>query len=200
MSRPITAEQFLKDVATHRMTVKLDNGVHRHVHFAGHPHAWNMWFGLVTWPGFLTICGDMGTWTFSRVDDMFMFFRDDKLRINCDYWAEKIQNGQHGGRDETKVFSEDLFKGRLLAQLTDYYGLEGADLAFITTAVQRDILSQEGKYDLLIAARDFSCNLPSGGKFHFDTCELPDGKEYAYHFVWCLYAIVWGIQQYDAIR
>jgi hypothetical protein len=197
----MTAEKFLVDVANHKMTVRLDNGIYRHIHFGGHPHAWNMWFGIVTWPGYLTICGDMGTWTFARVEDMFSFFRNDKLRINCDYWAEKIQNGQHGGRDETKVFYEDLFKAQLLTQLTNYYDLQGEDLVAVTAALQEDVLRQEGEYDLLIAARDFSCQMPGrAARFHFDTCELPDGKAYSYHFVWCLYAIVWGIQQYDAAR
>jgi len=48
------------------------------------------------------------------------------------------------------------------------------------------------------AAAEFSCELPSGKSFEFDPCELPSGMVYRYHFIWCLYAIVWGISQYDA--
>jgi hypothetical protein len=195
----MTAEHFLRDIANHKMTVRLDNGIYRHLEFRQATNSWNLWFGIVTWPGYLTICGDMGTWTFRRLEDMFGFFRDKKLRINADYWAEKLEHGQHGGRDGAKQFSEDLFRGRLLEQLTEYYSLEGAELATVTEALRNDVLRQDGKYDLMIAARDFSCKLPSG-KFEFDPCELPDGKEYTYHFLWCLYAIVWGIQQYDAVR
>jgi hypothetical protein len=190
--KPLSAAEFLVDVANHRLTVRLDQGLYRHLIFQ-QPRNSNLWFGIVTWPGYLTIHGDMGTWTFSRVQDMFTFFRDEHLRVNCSYWAEKLQHGIHGGSDGARVFDADLFKGQLLAQLTEYYSLEGKQLAEVTAALQADVLSQDGKYDLLIAARDFR-----HGDFQFDTCDLPDGKEYAYHFVWCLYAIVWAIQQYDA--
>ncbi len=30
-----------------------------------------------------------------------------------------------------------------------------------------------------------------------DTWEI-SGREYTFHFLWCLHAIVWAIQQYDA--
>lgn len=190
--RQVSTESFLTDVANHKMTIKLENGIYRHLVLKQEKDSWNMWFGLITWPGYLTICGDMGTWTFARVEDMFTFFRDDKLQINADYWSEKLQHGVHGGRDGAKVFEDELFKARLLAQLTDYYGLEGEQLKEVTEAIKNEVLCQDCKYDLLIAARDFK-----HGDFRFDTCELPDGKDYAYHFIWCLYAIVWGIQQYD---
>lgn len=166
-----------------------------------------MWFDLITWPGCLTIKGDMGCWTFSRVDDMLTFFRstpDDfvfgKLSINADYWAEKLQHGTHGGRDGAKVWDEESFKKRLTEQLTDYFGLEGDDLKVAKEALTEDVLRQDNKYDLIIAARDFAIDLPDRDAFQFDPCELPDGMEYAYHFIWCLYAIVWGIQQYDAVK
>jgi len=29
--------------------------------------------------------------------------------------------------------------------------------------------------------------------------DIPQGKVWSYHFLWCCYAIVWAIQQYDAI-
>ncbi len=66
--------------------------------------------------------------------------------------------------------------------------MEPQDLEVITTALRDDVLCQDNKYDLLIAARDFSCTVPGWGtgkrdKFQFDMCDLPDGKEYAYHFI-----------------
>ena len=97
--RESTAEQFLRDVDHHNMSVMHESGVYRHLRFR-QPDTGNMWFDLVTWPGFLTISGDMGTWTFARLPDMFEFFRDSKLRINCDYWAEKLQHGNHIGRPD----------------------------------------------------------------------------------------------------
>jgi hypothetical protein len=208
MMKRLEAEGFLRDVANHEMTICLDTNLYRHLRFA-QPQNSNMWFELMNWPGVLTIHGDMGTWTFSRVQDMFTFFRADNLRINAGYWSEKLQHGTYGGSEGAKVWSDDLFKERLREQLTNYYSLEGEDLATVTEALENEVLNQDNKYDLLIAARDFSCDLRKDiripqlahrdrDRFQFDPCELPDGKEYAYHFIWCLYAIVWGIQQYDA--
>ncbi len=189
--REIDADKFLSDVANHAMTVALDNGIYRHVRFR-QPQNSNMWFDLVTWPGVLTIHGDMGTWTFSRVQDMFTFFRDEKLRVNHSYWAEKLQHGTHGGREGARVWSDDLFKEQLFDRVANS-GLEPEEIKDITLALHDELAYLDNKHDLLIAARDFK-----HGDFQFDSCELPDGKEYAYHFIWCLYAIVWGIQQYDA--
>lgn len=232
MSHECTAESFLKDVAGHNMTVKMDNGIYRHLLFKAAKDSWNQWFEIITWPGVLTVHGDMGCWTFSRVSDMFTFFREEKLEINPDYWAEKLQHGTHGGRDGAKVWNEDLFRKHLVDQLTNYYSLEGEDLEVVTQALKDEVLCHDNKYDLLIATRDFSCLLPSkaepledehsgrlGGcvkaivrnserrarndrfnKFQFDSCELPDGKEYAYHFLWGCYSVVWAIQKYDAMH
>lgn len=125
--RELTAEQFLKDVANHQMESRMENGIYRHLVFRqSGEHSWNMWFGIVTWPGWLTIYGDMGTWTFSRVEDMFCFFRDEKLRINASYWAEKLQHGTHGGRDGARVWC-------LYAIV---WAIQQYDAAHVQTAVQ----------------------------------------------------------------
>lgn len=195
--RQATAEQFLKDVANHQMTTSHESGVYRHLRFQI-PLDSNMWFDLVTWPGFLTIAGDMGTWTFARVPDMFTFFRSKELHINPSYWSEKIQGGVHGGSDTAKVYDFETFASRLMDQLQNYYSLEGDDLAAVQQAVKDEILCSEDRYESIAAFRDFSHTLEDGRKFEFDSFEIPDGKDYAYHFIWCLYAIVWGIQQYDA--
>lgn len=194
--KPLEPEEFLRDVASHVMTAKLDDGVYRHIRFA-QPQNSNLWFELVTWPGVLTIHGDMGTWTFSRVPDMFTFFRDEKLRINKSYWAEKLRHGTFGGSDGARVFNDDLFRSQLLDHLENH-DLEREDRECVVRALRDEVLSHDNKYDLMISTRDFSCRLANDRKFYFDPCELPDGKEYAYHFIWCLYGIVWGIQQYDA--
>lgn len=191
------AESFLRDVQAHKMTVLHEADTYRHIRFRK-PGDSNMWFDLVTWPEVLTISGDMGTWTFSRVPDMFNFFRSDKLEINSSYWAEKLQGGVYGGTNTAKIFDPDLFKRSILSQLSDSYGFEGEELKEITEAVKGDVLCDESEYELMRAACDFSYEFGDGRKFHFEGCELPDGKVYCYHFLWCLYAIVWGIKQWDA--
>jgi hypothetical protein len=102
------SEQFAKDVAGHRMTVLHEDGIYRHLRFR-HPDSGSYWFDLVTWPGFLSITGDMDAWTFSRTEDMFGFFRG--TRINPQYWAEKVR----AGRGDVARFDEDYFR-RVVAE------------------------------------------------------------------------------------
>lgn len=201
--REPTAEGFLKNTENHKMTVLHHDGIYRHIRFR-QPSNSNMWFDLTTWPNMLTISGDMGCWTFSRVEDMFTFFRStpedftlSKLKINPSYWAEKLQHGTHGRSDAGKVWDSDSFRKHLLEQVASC-GMEDGDAEAIAEALKEDVLSSDDEFYLISAALEFSCDLPSGGKFEFDSCDLPDGMVYAYHFLWCLYAIVWGIQQWDA--
>ena len=154
-----------------------------------------MWFEIVTWPGCLTIHGDMGSWTFSRLQDMFDFFRCEKLKINEYYWSEKLQHGTYGGREGAMVWDEDTFKEEIIESLGNW-GLEPEDLETVKDALDEEVFNRDGKWEMMTAAHEFSCETTSG-KVRWD-CEMPDGKVYAYHFTWCCYAIVWAIQQYDA--
>lgn len=193
---PLGPEQFLIDVSEHRLSLRRDDGLYRHLSFRK-PKDSNLWFDIVTWPDCLVMRGDMGTWAFSRVEDMFTFFRNEKLKINRSYWAEKLLNGTDGGRRSAQEFDEDVFRAALEDQLVNYYDIDGERLDAIRSALKEKLSFHEGEgqHGLMGAAYDFKHD-----HFQFDPCELPSGLIYQYHFVWCLYAIVWGIQQYDADR
>ncbi len=209
--RELTSDLFLGDIQRHQMQILHESGLYRHIRFR-QPTTSNLWFDLVTWPNCLTIHGDMGTWTFSRVEDMFEFFRDSELRINASYWAEKLRHGTFGGRDGAKVWDQDTFKTHLLDQLENNYDLEGTKLAEVKVAVEEEIFQRhdgDGPHMMRFAAYEFSYEFEEDRwrtgydhqrtwKFHFEGMDLPDGMVYAYHFLWCLYAIVWGIQRWDA--
>lgn len=121
-----SVETFTKDISTHAMTVLLYNGLYRHAKFKKPTDSWHHWFEIITWPGCLTINGDMGTWTFSRIEDMFSFFRcRNGLSINPAYWAEKLQSGSSGGYRQAKEFSMEDFSERLLDQLKKLLRLQG---------------------------------------------------------------------------
>src|SRR5258708_33733869 len=86
---------FLKDVATHEMIVRRDDGPYRHIRFQ-RPDTICLYFDVVTWPGFLCFSGDAGCYVFSRLPDMLEFFRYEskpagKLFINPDYWGQKVE-------------------------------------------------------------------------------------------------------------
>lgn len=193
MTAPLdTSERFLKDVADHKLTVKRDDGIYRHLVFRGSKDSWNLRYELVTWPGCLTIHGDMGTWSFSRLDDMFSFFRSSELKINASYWCEKITSESRFA-GPARRFNADNFKASVLSSL-DGYDLAGdEEKAAIIERLEEEVFGEEDESTARRALADFEY---VGFKFS-DSWEI-NGKGYTYHFLWCLYAIVWGIQQYDA--
>lgn len=86
---------FIRDTKLHEMECIKADGIHRHYRFSK-PNSSAYWFDIVTFPGYLVMTGDMGTWPFRRIRDMVQFFNKD--RIDRGYWAEKLQMGS--GRNE----------------------------------------------------------------------------------------------------
>lgn len=112
--------RFIRDVSSHQLSVIRDNGLYRHLRFS-RPNTRAYSFDIVTWPGYLAVTGDMGTWTFSRITDMFEFFTDthfgrrDSFHINPGYWSEKFEAGAGRSRTESPCFEfdEDDFRKTL---------------------------------------------------------------------------------------
>ncbi len=209
-------EIFLKDVAGHRMNVIREDGLYRHVRFQT-PGSWNMGFDLITWPGYLCYCGDMGTYVFRRLDDMFEFFRTDRehkkgLGINLSYWSEKLV-AVDGGRFKgcAKEFSKARFERVICEYRLEWIRenrerLSKAQRRDLWEAVRDDVLYRldDGEYEVQQAAHDFSHTVDCAGRsvkptirFEFNDLWECDFTDYTYHFVWCCYALAWGIKQYD---
>jgi hypothetical protein len=115
------AERFAVDAAHHVMKIRRDDGLYRHLEFRrfapprqGEPPRLQSfyWFDLVTWPGHLAIDGDMNGYQFARTEDMFGFFRGN--RINPGYWAEKLC-----GPVTVKEYSEDRFRKIVTEHITE---------------------------------------------------------------------------------
>lgn len=186
--------EFLSGVAKHKMTVRMESGIYRHLWFA-EPGTGNRHFALTTWPGYLAITGDMGAFTFTRVEDMFEFFRakpSHGLAINPGYWAEKaVAVDRNGGL--TKFSPE---KARNV--VTDG-AAEGWEPPVDMKRVESEVFSEldSGEHAFRTALQNFEDYTGTRVRFPFsDHCEW-NFHEYDFHFIWCLYAIVWGIQQYD---
>lgn len=216
MSRPDysrTLASFQRDTAEHQMDVLLDSGVYRHLRFSNGGSS-VYYFDIVTWPGHLAISGDMGAAVFSRLPDMFEFFRADQrpedapgaLRINAGYWAEKcIANA--GNKEE---FSSDLFEQIVREHFDSYMEFQDSDEEGFEEA--RSELWDEiegglfGMYDSAGEALGAAMSFKSGDK-RFADFNMQDAWDwgssvevYTYHFIWRLYAIAYAVKAYDAAK
>lgn len=211
-----TEQRFLQDVAEHRMIVVRDDGVNRHIRFQK-PGTYCMHFDLITWPGYLCYTGDMGTYVFRRLEDMFEFFRTDRkymqlrngetLAINLSYWAEKLEGvDRHGG---VKEFSEAKFNRAIFEYLANwvrehYDRTTKAERRELWDAVMNEVLGADGDsggYRKQVAAHDFSHYVNDRvHQFYFQDFWENSLEEYTYRFIWCCYALAWGVQKYDESR
>ncbi len=214
-------ENFLKDVANHQMIVIRDDGVHRHVRFK-RPESGIGWFDLITWPGTLCIDGDMGTYVFRRLEDMFEFFRTDgkyflrdgiKLGINPGYWGEKVQAQSvfGGGIQE---FSTDIFRQHV-TEVFDSWAEENQpdgdadqeerdkfehlkEELFGEITVEVLDSTDDGETRSYDAAMNFKSD--AAPDFAFRDCWEWRCMTFTFHFIWCCYAIAWGVKTYDEAK
>jgi hypothetical protein len=199
----LTEDQFMREVAEHKIIVIRDDGVHRHIRFK-QPDSICMHFDLITWPGYLCYTGDMGTYVFQRLTDMFEFFRTDreykkrggkKLAINLSYWGEKLQATDRG--DGYRKYSADKFKANIMDWI-EQRGLVGKLGHGLRDELESEVLDHaDDSADVAYrAAMDFKW----AGKYVFPDFYEVDSEEYTHRFVWCCYALAWGIEQYDASK
>jgi len=202
-------EEFLKDVEEHEIDVIKDDGFYRHIRFK-HPLSWNYWFDLLTWEGNLCITGDIGAHVFSRVDDMFKFFRSETLEINDGYSAEKLLASCV--RSGVKKFCFEAFRDRV----KDYYDsfaednedeLGSLEMQKLWEEISESVLDEgeQGEFFAYHAVQEFEWTFHKDGvklTFDFQDFFLDGGntEAYTHHYIWCLYAIVWGINKYDKYK
>lgn len=196
MTEP-TKEEFLKHVENHKMEIINDSGVCRHILFKK-PNDSDRYFQITTWPNHLCISGDMGTYVFSRLYDMFDFFRKEK---------------HDPGYVHSKMASDSLFEKAIqfspaLAEryVKEYLPqiLEDAsptEKARITDEVLSEIDFHSGVDGLIYSLNEYE-DSESGLTLEKLTENIfeYDFTTYTYHYLWCLHAIYWAIQQYDKLK
>jgi hypothetical protein len=193
------AARFPKETATHEARVLLDNGLHLHIE-CRRPGTYSYGFNVTTWPGYLAITGDMGSFVFTRLPDMFAFFRHPQGYINAGYWREKLVAEDRMG---TLAYSPDRFREVIVRRFKDwaegwrddYTAEERRDLR---ERIRDEVLScaDDGEYYAFNAAQRFEFD----GEYFFAEFWESNLKEYTYQYLWCCHAIVWAIQQYDALK
>lgn len=202
---PTTALLFQLDTAQHLMSVMHDDGVYRHVRFQA-PGSGIGWFELVTWPGGLTITGDMETYVFRRLTDMFEFFATTG-DINPGYWEQKEQGGK------TREYSPERLDSHVMDLFREYADEHGWVLTQVRNLWDElcteildhpdDVHEDESAARAAISGFTWASTLDDEEleelpPFRFyDTWEW-DLRDFTHHFLWACFAIRWGVNQYNA--
>lgn len=181
----LVKERIVNDLAEHVITVKHNDGLYRHWR-CGTPESSNMSFHIITWPGSLCYTGDMGSYVFTRTEEMVAF-----MRTAChdyQYAAEKVV----AGRDEIKEWSEELFRQNLADRIKDS---DDGTFSVHTNRGREDRNVQEAVDEVIDDYEEYNDPSHAMSAMYesglFDGGDLPSCKEYTFRFLWCLHAIKW---------
>ncbi|MBK0032717.1 hypothetical protein IBT47_10525 [Erwinia sp. S43] len=196
--------RFIRDVSSHQLEVIRDDGLYRHLRFS-RPNTNAYYFDIVTWPGYLTVTGDMGTWTFSRIADMFQFFAAERqsFEVNPGYWSEKFESGTGRSRHDTPCyeFDGDAFDKGIREWLESYLAdCEDEDDADTAKEAVRELTGNgfRDEKDAYYALND--AFLPHNVSSYDISEGMGSNMKYSHHYLWICYAIVWGIERYNNIK
>jgi hypothetical protein len=189
-----TKEEFLERMKDHTLTVFHDDGLYRHIRMSK-GNSWIDQFDLVTWPGHLSYSGDLGDFTFQRLDDMFKFFRGHE-EPNPYYWSGKLQSvDKHGGYEE---YSDE----RLFKQIEEDFKYWDFDNSEQKKGAWKDIEEElmcgfDNMIDAKSALDQYAS--PFGGHEFVDAWEW-DLTDWTYRFMLACYGIPWAISKYDEYK
>lgn len=205
MSRTEVLANFTKDTATHALTIIRDDGIYRHLRFK-RPDSGVFHFDVITWPGHLAVTGDMGASVFSRLDDMFQFFRDDdgELGINPGYWSEKLVANDGDAQNFSSERFKQLIRERYDCHIKEHSGDDSEKPEWadeLWDDLTESVLGAESAESAYSAMSEFSGDY---GDSHFEFTDIHDYSrsmlEYDYHLLWRMFAIVYAIRAYDAAK
>mgnify|MGYP003418166821 CR=1 FL=1 len=179
----IDRDIFLENISKFNFSILKDDGIYRHIKFGPHH--------ITTWPGHLCIAGDMGTYVFSRLPDMFDFFRLSKtFDIDYRYWAEKCLSEDVNCK--IRRFDQD----RLLKIVEDILSIKYENQEQSNFHVNfwkeatRDVYTVESGYRLLDdLCSDLGLDITDYYEYNLTA--------YSYQFVWICNLISITISKYD---
>lgn len=152
MYRKQVLDQFVEDVSAHQLTIMRDAGVYRHL-LCRNPKFDKMYaFEIITSPNLLLFHGDCGTFVFSRLHDMFQFFRSDCVRsdLPLGYWSEKIEAAPAG--IDVMMYSQRLAEDGVQAVFDAWaqsQSLQGSELEHAQQELDDQILIHCDSLDAL---------------------------------------------------
>jgi hypothetical protein len=192
--------RFCSDIKEHRVTVLRDDGLYRHLRCSTGSYVYQ--FDVITWPGYLCYSGDMGCFVFTRLKDMFEFFRGRRAAlIDRGYLAEKCVAVDKS--DGVREYSEQLFRDAVRSRFEGYAeDLDDVDKDDMWSEIEAEVLprASDGLQMAVQAALDFCYRAHDGGQ-HIVFTDFWEHRleDYTTRFWWCCYAIPWAIEHYDAL-
>lgn len=190
-------KRFAEDVENHTVKVLHEDGIYRHL-MCRSKDSFMYWFEIITSPGQLTIRGDMGTFVFARLTDMFEFFGSG-TRINAQYWGEKLQASSEPIKRYSKQVAIQHAKEALADQL-EYKDPSREQTGEIKSAFNQQVLAvvnyeESDERAFRQAIDEFEVH---GVRFE-DSWEW-DLTEYDGRYLWNLHAILWAIREYRKLN
>lgn len=200
---PEIAARFARETAHHEMTVKLDQGIYRHLRFEA-PDGSGYRFDLHTSPNRLMFHGAVGTYVFSvwPTTDLFKLFTDSSVGElpNFGYWREKLV----AWSEPAIQFSTDVFDKKVARELAKAEeSFPGATAVWrehtegLLTEYSTD--SAEGAHEALTnfeylpdGQRGSALRLQYMTRFVFD--------DYDWRYLWACHGALYGITRWNAAR
>ena len=122
-----------------------------------------------------------------------------ELRIDSAYWAEKVRAESILGNG-VREFSPEQFRANVKSYWEEYFeGHIGSNEAVgVWEEIKAQVLSAEdSEIDMVSKLIDFNIY---GSDFEFYDFWESSCNVKTYNFIWCCYAIAWGVIQYDKFK
>lgn len=199
----VIKEKFDKDIENHTMEILRDDGLDIHLRFSNGGSCFYK-FEIITWDGGLCFTGDVGTFVFRVAPDMFRFFRGDT--VNIGYWHEKLVAVD--SVSGSVAFSNDAFVEVLEEYIESWVDEQECGLGIFENSAEIELVRQS-LMEMAEAVEFEHEAYQHGGEWEYEgacnTFELTDLWEHTYQrftgrYVWCCYALVWAIKQYDKVK
>jgi len=134
----------LQIIRAHELTILHDDGLYRHLRFKS-PDRGSYWFDLITWPGCLTVRGDLGSaYTFAGNTDMFAFFRG--RGISPDYWSQRLDADRNSVTSYDQDLCEQIVKQHVVEAIRGGWAPRGIGRAVTAMLRDGDFAWEDGAY------------------------------------------------------
>ncbi len=206
MSSACTQEIFLRDVRSSYADIVHWNGLHRHVAFRNNIYP-NKRFDMITWPGHLCLDNLSETFVFSSQLDMLEYFRatpqrreyaaarGESLWAAPEVWMSRMVGTSMSGH---AVFSQAKFVQNTRDFIRIRSHLNEVTRTALLQRLEREVFTREFETEAGALRSVIECGKTLGVDLE-DIHFVVDCAEVSYSYLWCCYAIAWGIERIDEI-